>query len=362
MKKYEILKNDKINFNGTDCYRIKAIKDFILYNYKKVSKGDLGGYVSSDKNLSQEGKCWISKNSVVAENATVSDDAVINNSSKVYGNAVVKNSATIDNSEIFENAEIKEFSLIIKSSIKGNSKISNFKVENSVVSIDNSMETAFDSCITIKESKIRFFDLNTINVFNKKNYSFTLEKAILNNQDDCCLVPINFLDGDNFLVKYNSLDGVMFYNSLRKKENLNLKLFKRVVENLFEIYSIDNPSSKEIKPFFDEVGNYNQVSYSEKLKKMAKNIKNISTFSIKNILNYLEMNFISLAWLFYLTEVKNKRDDIIKLIEKIINDCELDIRSRKIENFGDELYLSDPIFKDILAPLMQVSKAKNSPA
>ena len=52
-KKYE-LTNETIMFNGHKLYRIVAIKWF-----NDVCCGDLGGFVESENNLSQQGNCWI---------------------------------------------------------------------------------------------------------------------------------------------------------------------------------------------------------------------------------------------------------------------------------------------------------------
>lgn len=47
-KKYELISSDK-----PGLYRIKALRDFGL-----IKKGEIGGYVQSEKNLSHEGNCW----------------------------------------------------------------------------------------------------------------------------------------------------------------------------------------------------------------------------------------------------------------------------------------------------------------
>ena len=56
-----------------NLYRIRALKDF-----GDVKAGDLGGYIESERNLSQEGDCW------VYDKAKVTDEA------KIYGNAKIK--------------------------------------------------------------------------------------------------------------------------------------------------------------------------------------------------------------------------------------------------------------------------------
>ena len=70
--KYEILKdkNNTIQFEGRTLYRIKALKDF-----SDVKKGDSGGYVSSENNLSQDDNCWVYDNAKCMDN------------SRMFGNA-----------------------------------------------------------------------------------------------------------------------------------------------------------------------------------------------------------------------------------------------------------------------------------
>ena len=50
-RKYEILKNEIIEHSGIKLYRIRALKDF---GY--IKKGDKGGYIEKETNLSQEGE------------------------------------------------------------------------------------------------------------------------------------------------------------------------------------------------------------------------------------------------------------------------------------------------------------------
>lgn len=79
MKKYEL-----VEIEGSNFYRIKAIKDFA-----NVKAGDLGGYVESEYNLSQEGDCWIYDDAVVRDKAIVIDDAIICNKAIVCDRAAV---------------------------------------------------------------------------------------------------------------------------------------------------------------------------------------------------------------------------------------------------------------------------------
>ena len=68
-KKYEIL-NEQIEFEGRILHRIRAIRDFGC-----AKAGDLGGYIESENNLSQEGNAWIYDDAYVCGNARVYDNA-----------------------------------------------------------------------------------------------------------------------------------------------------------------------------------------------------------------------------------------------------------------------------------------------
>ena len=95
-KKYRLLENDTITVNGKTLYRIEALKDFA-----DVKKGDKGGYIESEKNLSQYGNCWIDGNACVSDNAWVAGytrvygDALVYGNARVYGNAVVYGNARV---------------------------------------------------------------------------------------------------------------------------------------------------------------------------------------------------------------------------------------------------------------------------
>lgn len=97
-KKYILTDIKKTLENGKTVYCIKAIKDF-----GHVRKGQIGGWVESENNLSHDGECWIKNDAVVYGNAYVSCNAIVQNNAIVYGNAYIK-----DNVLILGNAEIME--------------------------------------------------------------------------------------------------------------------------------------------------------------------------------------------------------------------------------------------------------------
>ena len=89
MKKYELTQNS-ITLNNKTLYQIKALKDFGL-----IKKGNLGGYIGSEKNLSHDGNCWVSENAQVYGNVWVSENAQIYGNARAYGKAEVYGNAHV---------------------------------------------------------------------------------------------------------------------------------------------------------------------------------------------------------------------------------------------------------------------------
>ena len=101
MKKYE-LTNETIKYASKKLFRIRALKDFGC-----VKAGDLGGYVESENNLSQENNCWIDNNASVYGDAVVSGNAWVFDDAEVYGNArVYENAEVYGEARVFDNAEV----------------------------------------------------------------------------------------------------------------------------------------------------------------------------------------------------------------------------------------------------------------
>ena len=96
------LTEESINYCDKTLYRIEALKDF-----GNVKKGDKGGYVENENNLSQEGDCWIYGNTKVFDSAVVCDKAKVYGNAEVYGDAIVCDNAQVyDNAEVFGKAEV----------------------------------------------------------------------------------------------------------------------------------------------------------------------------------------------------------------------------------------------------------------
>ena len=70
-KKYE-LTNETITIGLITLHRIKALRSF-----NDVKKGDKGGFIVSEDNLSHEGNSWVYNEAKVYRNAKVLDNAIV---------------------------------------------------------------------------------------------------------------------------------------------------------------------------------------------------------------------------------------------------------------------------------------------
>ena len=80
----------------TGLLRIIALRRF-----SDVKKGDKGGLIEKEDNLSHTGNCWVYKNATVFGDAEVYDDACVAGSARVY-----------DNAKVFGNARVWEYACV----------------------------------------------------------------------------------------------------------------------------------------------------------------------------------------------------------------------------------------------------------
>ena len=112
--KYKLLKKNFKDILGRRVYQIRALKDF-----GDIKKGDLGGWIEKESNLSQEGNCWVLGDAKVYDDAKVSEDArvsghaCVSDDARVYGNAQVFGTAQVfgdacvsDDAQVFGNARV----------------------------------------------------------------------------------------------------------------------------------------------------------------------------------------------------------------------------------------------------------------
>jgi len=111
-KKYEMIMDDFRTTSNDKVYRIRSLIDF-----DDVKKGDFGGYINCEQNLSHVGNCWIYDEAMVFGNSKISGDAKIKGNAKVYMESTVKGHVRVQ-----DNANV------IGSSLSGTKCISGYEV------------------------------------------------------------------------------------------------------------------------------------------------------------------------------------------------------------------------------------------
>ncbi|MDE7361111.1 MAG: hypothetical protein K2N38_04185 [Oscillospiraceae bacterium] len=121
------------NYTERTVRRIRALRDIEPPTKDgSVTKGDLGGWIESESNLSHSGECWVDEDAVVMGNAVVKDNAYVCNRSVVDGNAIICDQAAVDGNEvtvgeyaiICGNASVLELAEVVGHvTVKGNVKV-----------------------------------------------------------------------------------------------------------------------------------------------------------------------------------------------------------------------------------------------
>ena len=113
VKKYELTDEKKLcRFEDyyTELRRIRALKEIPEHG---VKKGDLGGWIESEENLSQNGCCWIGNEAIVCGKAKVEEEAIVCGHATVVGDAWVQGRATVEGyAVVSEGALIKDEAVV----------------------------------------------------------------------------------------------------------------------------------------------------------------------------------------------------------------------------------------------------------
>lgn len=158
-KKYELVPETVTKLYSKPMYRIRALKDF-----SDVKKGQYGGYVESEENLSQTGNCWIYDDSIVGSGSRVIDNAVIKDSSRVICGSEVSDDAVVEGGSL-----IDESSVVSDQSRVNNSLVTNasYVIYKSIVKEDSTIEQGSTVCNAvvgpkayIKNGAVIRFDIN----------------------------------------------------------------------------------------------------------------------------------------------------------------------------------------------------------
>ena len=121
MEKKYILTDETLYIKDKTLHRIKALKSF-----NTIKRGELGGWVESETNLSQEGDCWIYNDAKVWDNARVLNNAKIYEFAEIYNMAIILDNAQVygdakvyGHAQVYGNAEVFGYAKVY-----GNAKVS----------------------------------------------------------------------------------------------------------------------------------------------------------------------------------------------------------------------------------------------
>lgn len=295
-KKYELVKENTIEYDGKTLYQIKALKDF-----GDVKTGDLGGYIEKEYNLSQDGNCWVYDKAKVYHNAKVYDNAKVYGEAKVYGSAEVYDEARVygntkvygnaeifgedcwvynnaeiydnaqvydsadvrdnakvfGNAQVFENAQVRGNAKIYDNAkvydnaqIYGNAKVSgNAEVYGTAQVYDNTLVSGNTKIFDTENKKYEFVggDINdVVEIENTKEIKVEILENEIQKYEEHCSKVVDKLKLQDELPNFQviSQKGVLYE---KNSENNNISEIKNFVENLKGEEFWDNMSLKDIR-------------------------------------------------------------------------------------------------------------------
>jgi UDP-3-O-[3-hydroxymyristoyl] glucosamine N-acyltransferase len=100
--KYEILRDNSLSWGRAKLFQIRASRDF-----GEIKAGELGGFISSEINLSHEGESWVFASAYVLDAARVFEDAQVMHKAIIYDHAEVSGRARVsEHATVFHEARI----------------------------------------------------------------------------------------------------------------------------------------------------------------------------------------------------------------------------------------------------------------
>lgn len=268
-KKFELVKeNTKTvrNYKAEEVtlYRIRALRDFTcpfklnpdgeILDTTLIKKGQLGGWVEKEENLSHEGGCWIFEDGEVRDNARVEDNARIVGRSLVKENAIVKGYSYLRSSAyVYGNAvldgctQLKGFA-----SIGGNTTTNGYVCFNDNCQvIGNSVlngHVYLNGAVTIEDAKI------TGCVHLSGNYHVTFD--VDGNQGIAAYRTTEIVTKQN---EYDDTHNVYEYLVASTKEDIwGVRPFRGTGEELIQFVEKNYPSSTE---YYRNLVEYHKKQY-----------------------------------------------------------------------------------------------------
>ena len=106
----------KYEFTG----ETKDIHNCTVRQIRRISDGEVGGWIESEKNLSHEGDCWVYGDALVSGDAWVYGNAKVSGNAHVFGDAhVYGNAHVFGDAKVCGNAQVHG-----NAHVRGNAKVS----------------------------------------------------------------------------------------------------------------------------------------------------------------------------------------------------------------------------------------------
>lgn len=282
-KKFELVKENYIPYKGRKLYQIRALRE--IQNERmivSIKKGELGGYVESEKNLSQEGNSWVCQSARIYDNALVKDGALVGNKVVVRGNAIIEDIAYVramqhgktiieDNARIGGNSTVGSEDLFVSynttqtavcgdSVILGNSIIERIHVNDSLIRNAHIVDAQLHNSIIYGEPGKRDLFISSAFIQNSILYRSCGKIQDSNIQSSIHAGQLKIIG--------SSIHGGEFYNPLIKEDGIefpstNFKLFKERVRREITVTNSFGRIPKE----FSWEGEFPRVKTKEEVRK-----------------------------------------------------------------------------------------------
>lgn len=188
---------------------MKTDSGITLTRIQRINDGRRGGWVQSEMNLSQQGKCWIGGEAKVFETAFVSGDALVNgcaeitghakvfdkawvtgdsrvgNFAQVYGHAKVFNKAMVcSQAKVYGNVVLKDYVTVLdQAEVFGNAELTgcmSCKGKDQYTQTSFYLRLPLDIHVTITEKYIYF----GFTRFKRETYQEVLKRKLAVYQDE----------------------------------------------------------------------------------------------------------------------------------------------------------------------------------
>ena len=120
MKKYEFTGETKV-VSGHTLHRIRAVSHVGRY----IVPGEVGGWIESERNLSDKGCAWVYQEACVYDRALILDDAIVSHGAIVCGDASIFGRAMVgDYARVYGSAKVFDCAKIYgRSVVCGDAKV-----------------------------------------------------------------------------------------------------------------------------------------------------------------------------------------------------------------------------------------------